>query len=283
MIPAQFDYVRPTTVDEAVQALRDGGDDAKLMAGGQSLLPVLRLRMADPSLIIDLGGIPELRGVREEGDTVVVGAMTTHHDVTRDDVLQRHVALIPEATKTVADYQVRHRGTIGGALAHADPAGDLAAPTLALDAQLVIAGPNGTRTVAAADFFEDYFTTAIGEGELLTEIRFPKYTGWGARYEKFNRVAQAWSIVAVGAAVKVEGGTITDARIGLTNMAGTPVRARSVESALVGQSATEENVRKAAQAAAEGTSPTADADAGSDYREHLARVLTGRAVLAAAG
>ena len=283
MIPAQFDYVRPTTVDEAVQALRDGGDDAKLMAGGQSLLPVLRLRMADPSLIIDLGGIPELRGVREEGDTVVVGAMTTHHDVTRDDVPSQHVALIPAATKTVADYQVRHRGTIGGALAHADPAGDLAAPTLALDAQLVIAGPNGTRTVAASDFFEDYFTTAIGEGELLTEIRFPKYTGWGAQYEKFNRVAQAWSIVAVGAAVKVDGGTITDARIGLTNMAGTPVRARSVESALVGQSATEENVRKAAQAAAEGTSPTADADAGSDYREHLARVLTGRAVLAAAG
>ena len=173
---------------------------------------------------------------------IVVGAMTSHHDVTRDDILRQHVALIQEATKTVADPQVRHRGTLGGALAHADPAGDLAAPALALEAEFVIAGENGTRTVAAADFFEDYFTTAIGDGELLTEIRFPKYTGWGARYEKFNRVAQAWSIVAVAATIKVDGGTISDARIGLTNMAGTPVRARAVESALVGQSATEDNV-----------------------------------------
>jgi carbon-monoxide dehydrogenase medium subunit len=283
VIPAAFDYVRPTTVEEAVNALRDGGDDAKILAGGQSLLPVLRLRMADPSLIIDLGGIPELRGVREDGDQIVVGAMTSHHDVTRDDLLAQHVALIQEATKTVADPQVRHRGTLGGALAHADPAGDLAAPALALGADLVLVGPNGTRTVNADDFFEDYFTTAIGEGELLTEIRFPKFTGWGARYEKFNRVAQAWSIVAVAATIKVEGGTISEARIGLTNMAGTPVRARSVESALVGQSASEENIRRAAQSAAEGTSPTADADAGTDYREHLAKVLTRRAVAAAAG
>jgi len=288
VIPAPFDYVRPTSVEEAVTALRDGGDDAKLLAGGQSLLPVLRLRMGDPSLVIDLGGIPELRGVREDGDMIVVGAMTTHYDVTRDDLIAQHVALIAEATKTVADPQVRHRGTLGGALAHADPAGDLTAPALALGAELVIAGVGSdggaaTRTVGADDFFEDYFTTALREGEILTEIRFPKYTGWGTRYEKFNRVAQAWSIVAVAAAVKVDGGTITDARIGLTNMAGTPVRARSVESALVGQAATEENVRSAAQAAAEGTSPTADADAGTDYRQHLARVLTGRAVLAAAG
>lgn len=283
MIPASFDYVRPTTVDEAIQALADGGDDAKLMAGGQSFIPVLRLRMGDPSLVVDLGGIPELRGVREDGDQIVVGAMTTHHEVTRDDLLNQHVKLISEATKTVADFQVRHRGTLGGALAHADPAGDLAAPTLALDAELVIQGRNGERRVPAAEFFEDYFATAIGPQEILTAIRFPKYTGWGARYEKFNRVAQAWSIVAVAATVKVEGGSITDARIGLTNMAGTPVRARSVETALVGQTMSEETVRAAAQAAAEGTSPTSDADAGSDYREHLARVLTGRAVLAAAG
>ena len=283
MIPAPFDYVRPTTVGEAVTALRDGGEDAKIMAGGQSLMPVLRLRMGDPSLVIDLGGIPELRGVREDGDRIVVGAMTTHHDVIRDELLREHVRLICETTKTVADPQTRHRGTLGGALAHADPAGDLAAPALALGAELVIAGVDGTRTVAADDFFEDYFTTAIGAGEILTEIRFPKYTGWGARYEKFNRVAQAWSIVAVAAAVKVDGGTISDARIGLTNMAGTPVRARSVEQALVGRAMSEDTVRSAAQSAAEGTSPTSDADAGSDYREHLARVLTGRAVLAAAG
>lgn len=283
MIPAPFDYVRPTTVAEALAALADGGEDAKLLAGGQSLLPVLRLRMGDPSLIIDLGGVAEMRGVREEGDHVVIGAMTTHHEVTRDETIRRHLALLAETTTTVADPQTRHRGTFGGALAHADPAGDLAAPTLALEAELTIASPSGTRTVAAADFFDDYFTTAIGEGELLTEIRFPKYTGWGARYEKFNRVAQAWSIVAVAAAVKVDGGTIADARIGLTNMAGTPVRARGVEQALVGQPASEDTVRAAAQQAAEGTSPTSDGDAGSDYREHLARVLTGRAVLAAAG
>lgn len=281
MIPAAFDYVRPTTVSEALTALREGGDDAKLLAGGQSLLPVLRLRMADPSLVIDLGGIPELRGVREDGDRVVVGAMTRHHDVSRDEVLHRHVALISEAASTVADTQTRHRGTLGGALAHADPAGDLAAPALALGAEFVIAGADGERIVAADDFFTDHFTTAIGDAEILTAIRFPRYTGWGARYEKFNRAAQAWSIVAVAATVKVDGGKISDARVGLTNMAGTPVRARAVESALVGQAATEENVRRAAQAAAEGTSPSADADAGSDYREHLARVLTGRAVLAA--
>ena len=283
MIPAPFDYVRPTTVEEAVTALREGGEDAKIMAGGQSLLPVLRLRMADPSLVIDLGGIPALRGVREDGDRIVVGAMTSHHDVIRDELLNEHVRLISETTKTVADPQTRHRGTLGGALAHADPAGDLAAPALALGAEFVIAGAGGVRTVAADDFFEDYFTTAIGPTEILTEMRFPKYTGWGARYEKFNRVAQAWSIVAVAAAVKVEGGTISDTRIGLTNMAGTPVRARSVEQALVGRPMSEDTVRRAAQSAAEGTNPTSDADAGSDYREHLARVLTGRAVLAAAG
>lgn len=283
MIPASFDYVRPTSVAEAVQALSDGGEDAKLLAGGQSFIPVLRLRMGDPSLVVDLGGIPELRGVRDEGDAVVVGAMTTHHDVARDELLNQHVALISAATRTVADPQVRHRGTLGGALAHADPAGDLAAPTLALDAELVVVGPSGERRVPASEFFEDYFTTAVGPTEVLTAIRFPKYTGWGARYEKFNRVAQAWSIVAVAAAVKVDGGTISDARIALTNMAGTPVRARGVESALVGKPMSEETVRAAAQAAAEGTSPTSDADAASDYREHLATVLTGRAVLAAAG
>ena len=284
MIPASFDYVAPTTIEAALAALADGGEDAKVLGGGQSLLPVLRLRLAAPTLVVDLSKVAGLKGVTVEGGDLVIGAMTTHHDVLNDPQVAQHAALLALTTATVADPQIRHRGTLGGALVHADPAGDLGAPVLALDASMVIASPGGgTRTVAAADFFEDYFTTALREGEILTEIRFPKYTGWGTRYEKFNRVAQAWSIVAVAAAVKEDGGTITDARIGLTNMAGTPVRARSVESALVGQAATEENVRSAAQAAAEGTSPTADADAGTDYRQHLARVLTGRAVLAAAG
>jgi carbon-monoxide dehydrogenase medium subunit len=283
VIPSQFDYVKPASVDEAVQALVQAGEDAKILAGGQSLLPVLRLRLAAPSVIIDLGGIPELRTISDDGDRVAIGAMAPHHDVMRNELVKQHVALLAQATSTVADPQVRHRGTLGGALAHADPAGDLGAVALALEAEFVIAGTSGTRTVTAADFFVDYFTTAIGEGEILTQIRFPKYTGWTSHYEKFNRTAQAWSMVAVAAALKVDGGRISEARIGLTNMGTTPIRATGVEQALVGQSATADAVRAAAEHATDGTAAPSDADAAADYREHLARVLTGRAVLAAAG
>ena len=183
----------------------------------------------------------------------------------------------------LADAQVRHRGTFGGALAHADPAGDLGAPALALDATFVIQGPGGTRSVPAAEFFVDLFETAIGEDEILTEVRIPKHTGWGAHYEKFVRVVHQWPIVAVAAAVKVDGGTISEARVGLTNMGSTPLRARAVEEALVGQQATEDAVRQAAAAAAEGTHPPSDLNGDADYRKHLATVLTRRAVLAAAG
>jgi carbon-monoxide dehydrogenase medium subunit len=283
VIPSKFDYVKPASVAEAITALEQGGDDAKILGGGQSLIPVLRLRLAAPSVIIDLGGIAELRGIREDGDRIAIGAMTVYHDIIRDDLVKQHVNLLAQATETVADNQVRHRGTLGGALAHADPAGDLGAPALALDAEMVIAGSSGTRTVPAAEFFTDYFTTAIGEGEILIEIRFPKYTGWGSHYEKFNRTAQAWSMVAIAAALRVEGGTIAEARVGLTNMGTTPIRATGVEQALVGQPATPEAVRTAAERVTEGTSAPSDADAAADYREHLARVLTGRAVLAAAG
>jgi aerobic carbon-monoxide dehydrogenase medium subunit len=283
VIPAKFDYVKPSSVEEAIAALAEGGEDAKIIAGGQSLLPVLRLRLAAPSLLVDLGGIAELRGVREDGDRIVVGAMTPYHDILRDDLVKEHVALLAQATQTVADNQVRHRGTLGGALAHADPAGDLGAPALALDAEMVIAGASGRRTVPAAEFFVDYFTTAIGEGEILTEIRFPKFTGWGSHYEKFNRTAQSWSMCAVAAAVRAEGGSIAEARVGLTNMGTTPIRATGVEQALVGQPATAEAIRAAAEHATEGTAAPSDADAASDYLEHLAKVLTGRAVLAAAG
>ena len=283
MIPAKFDYVKPSSVDEAVRALQEGGDDAKILGGGQSLLPVLRLRLAAPSVVIDLGGIAELRGVREDGDRVAIGAMTTYHEIIRDDLVKRHVTLLGQATQTVADNQVRHLGTLGGSLAHADPAGDLGATALALDAEMVIAGSSGTRTVPASEFFVDYFTTAIGEGEILTEIRFPRYTGWGSHYEKFNRTAQAWSMVAIAAAIRVEGGSIAEARVGLTNMGNTPIRATGVEQALVGQAATADAVRAAAERVTEGTSAPSDADAAADYREHLAKVLTGRAVLAAAG
>ena len=283
MIPAKFDYVKPSSVEEAVRALAEGGEDAKIIAGGQSLLPVLRLRLAAPSLLVDLGGIADLKGIRDDGDGIVVGAMTPYFEIISDNLVQEHVALLAQATQTVADNQVRHRGTLGGALAHADPAGDLGAPALALDAVMTIAGQSGTRTVSAADFFVDYFTTALGEGEILTAIRFPKYTGWGSHYEKFNRTAQSWSMVAIAAAVRTEGGTIAEARVGLSNMGATPLRARGVEEALVGQPATAEAVRAAAERVTEGTAAPSDADAASDYREHLARVLTGRAVLAAVG
>jgi aerobic carbon-monoxide dehydrogenase medium subunit len=283
VIPAKFDYVKPASVEEALQALQQGGEEAKILAGGQSLLPVLRLRLAAPTLLIDLGGIAELRGIREDGDRIAIGAMTPYYDIIRDDLVQQHVMLLAQATETVADSQTRHRGTLGGSLAHADPAGDLGAVALALDAEMVIAGDAGTRTVPASEFFVDLFTTAIGEEEILTEIRFPRYTGWGSHYEKFNRTAQAWSMVAIAAAVRVEGGSIAEARVGLTNMGATPIRARGVEEALVGQPATAEAVRAAAERVTEGTAAPSDADAASDYREHLAKVLTGRAVLAAAG
>ena len=283
MIPAKFDYVKPATVAEAVAALRQGGEDAKILAGGQSLLPVLRLRLAAPSVVIDLGGIAELRQIRDEGDRLVIGAMVPHHDVMRDDLVKQHLTLLQQATETVADPQVRHRGTLGGALAHADPAGDLGAVALALEAEFVIAGSDGSRTVPASEFFVDYFTTAIGEGEILTEMRFPKYTGWKTHYVKFNRVAQAWSMVAIAVALRVEGGAIAEARVGLTNMGTTPIRASGVEAALVGQQASADAAQAAAEHVTEGTAAPSDADAAADYREHLARVLTGRAVLAAAG
>jgi aerobic carbon-monoxide dehydrogenase medium subunit len=283
VIPAAFDYTAPTTVAEALSALAEAGEDAKVMGGGQSLLPILRMRLNTPELIVDLGRIEGLKGVREEGDHVVIGAMTTYADLLASDVVRQHAGLLTDAITEVADPQIRHRGTVGGALVHADPAGDVGAPALALDTEFVIAGSGGERTVAAEDFFTDLFETAVGEGELLTAIRVPKHTGWGSHYEKFVRVAHQWSIVAVGATVRVEGGTIAEARIGLTNMGSTPLRATTVEQALVGAAASDEAVREACAAAAEGTNPPSDLNGDADYRRHLATVLTRRAVLAAAG
>jgi carbon-monoxide dehydrogenase medium subunit len=283
VIPAAFDYVAPTSLSDALAALAEAGEDAKVLAGGQSLLPVLRMRLNAPDMVIDLGRVEELKGISMDGDHLVVGAMTTYADVLASDLVRRHAGLLAAAVQEVADPQIRHRGTVGGALVHADPAGDVGAPVLALDAELVIAGSEGERTVAAADFFEDLFQTAVGEGELLTAIRIPKHTGWGSRYEKFVRVSHQWSIVAVGATVRVDGGTIAEAAIGLTNMGATPLRATAVERALVGAAATEQNVREACAAAAEGTSPPSDLNGDADYRRHLATVLTRRAVLAAAG
>lgn len=283
MIPSAFDYAAPATVAEALGVLADAGDDAKLLAGGQSLIPVMKLRLADPAMVVDLGRIGELSGVRDDGDALLIGAMTTHHQIATDPLIAEHVPLLAKAAATVADPQVRHRGTFGGALVHADPAGDMPAPVLAADATFILAGPNGERRVAAADFFQGYFTTAVDDGEILTHIRVPKYTGWGAHYEKFTRVAQQWSIVAVAAMVRVDGGAIAEARIGLTNMASTPLRATAVEQALVGAPLTREAIATASAHAAEGTDPASDLNGDAAYRRHLAEVLTKRAVIAAAG
>jgi carbon-monoxide dehydrogenase medium subunit len=284
MIPAAFDYVRPTSVADAAIAISAAGEDGKVLAGGQSLIPVLRLRLAYPSTVVDVGRIDEMKGVRDDGDAIVIGAMTTHHDVMHNDLVREHAPLIAQATATVADPQVRHRGTFGGALAHADPAGDLGAVALALDCEFNVVSPNASRTIAAAEFFLDYLTTALSPDEILTSIRVPKLgDGWSSHYEKFNRVAQAWSIVAVAAVVKRSNGSIAEARIGLTNMASTPLRASAVESALAGADASSEAIGAAAEHAAEGTSAPSDLSGQADYREHLARVLTARAVRSATG
>ncbi|WP_028798586.1 FAD binding domain-containing protein [Streptomyces sp. 142MFCol3.1] len=282
MIPPAFEYTRPTSVDEAVRTLADAGEDAKVLAGGQSLLPLLRLRLAFPELVVDVGRIPELRGIREDEGTLVIGAMTTHHDVVRDPRVRRHAGLLAAATATVADPAVRHRGTLGGSLAHADPAGDLPAVILALGATLVAVGPGGRRSIPAREFFVDYLQTALRPDELLVQVEIPARDGWGFHYEKFQRVAQAWAVVGVAALVRRDNGRIAEARIGLTNMGSTPLRAEAAEEALEGATAVGA-VRRAAETAADGTRPSSDPSASPEYRAHLARVLTRRAVLAAAG
>ncbi|PFG67992.1 carbon-monoxide dehydrogenase medium subunit [Propionibacteriaceae bacterium ES.041] len=279
MIPASFDYLAPTSVAEALAALAEHGDDAKVLAGGQSLLPVLRMRLNAPEVVVDIGHIDELRGIRDDGDAIVIGALTTHHEVIADPLVKEHALVLHKAAVEVADAQIRHRGTLGGALAHADPAGDLGAPILALDAELVITGAGGERRVPAAEFFTDLFETAVGDDELLTSIRIPKHTGWGAAYLKFVRIAHQWPIVAVAATVSPDR---TQAAVGLTNMGSTPLRASAVEEALGGE-LTAESVRRAADQAADGTNPPSDLNGDSDYRRHLAKVLTRRALLEAAG
>jgi carbon-monoxide dehydrogenase medium subunit len=282
MIPAAFDYKAPTSLDEAVRLLAAAGEDAKIIAGGQSLLPVLKLRLAAPELLIDLAKIDSLKGVRDDGDAIVIGAMTPHFEVLGNPLVAEHASLIARCVETVADPQVRHRGTFGGACAHADPASDIPAPALALDAEFVIAGPGGQRRVAAADFFQDLFTTAVGDDEILVEVRVPKYTGWGSAYEKFVRVAQQWAIAGVAAAVRTDGDTIAEARIALTNMGPTPIRARSAEEALVGVVVEPDAVAGALSSIADGTSPPTDVNGDPEYRRHLVSILGRRAVLAAA-
>src|SRR5215469_5255469 len=284
MIPAKFEYFKPSSINEAVAALANGGDEAKVIAGGQSLMPLLRLRLAYPELLVDVGGIDALRGVADHGDSLVIGARTTHFDLTRDPLIAEHCGLIAQAAATVADPAVRHRGTLGGSLAHGDPAGDLPAVVLALDGTMLVSGPGGDREIPASDFFVDYLTTALRPSEILTGVRVSKLgSDWGYRYEKFHRTAQAWAIVGVAALARRSNGHVAEARIGLTNMGVVPVRATAAEAAAAGAQASRAALAAAAASAAEGTEPPADLHGAPDYRRHLARVLTGRALAAAAG
>ena len=272
MIPARFDYVRAGSAEEAVALLAEHGDDAKLLAGGHSLLPLMKLRLARPSVLIDVGRLRELSYVRDAGDHVAVGALTRHRDVETDELLRASVPLLAAAASQVGDPQVRHRGTIGGSLAHGDPASDLPAVVLALGATLVAQGPAGTREIAANDFFTGFLETALAPDEVLTEIRIPKpAAGWS--FQKFNRRAQDWAIVGVAAA-RTGNGSGTAAGVALVNMGTTPVRATAVEQALAGGASAAE----AAAHAADGLDPPSDLNASPDYRRHLARVLVRRAL-----
>ncbi len=283
MIPASFEYVRANSIEEAIGALQEHGDEAKLLAGGHSLLPLMKLRLAAPEVIVDLGRVDALRGVCETDDgRLAIGAMTSHQDVIDDDLVRQHCGVLADVTAHVGDAQVRHRGTIGGALAHGDAASDLPAALLALDGSVIAQGPNGRREIPASELFVDYLTTALNDDEVVVEVRVPKLDGdWGWRYEKFSRVAQAWAIVGALGIVKRSNGSIEDARVGLTNMGTVPVRAAAVEQALNGNGT--DAIADAAQQAAEGTDAPGDLNATPEFRQHLARVLTRRALEAAAG
>ncbi|NQY57986.1 MAG: xanthine dehydrogenase family protein subunit M [Ilumatobacteraceae bacterium] len=269
MIPAPFDYVRAESTEEAIALVGQHGDESKFIAGGHSLLPLMKLRLAQPSVLIDIGRVTDLSYVRDAGDHVAIGALTRHMDVETSEVLREHAPLLAHATSHVGDPQVRHRGTIGGSIAHADPASDLPAVALALGATYVAQGPNGTREIAAADFATSYLESALADDELLTEIRVPKMNGAGWGFEKFNRRAQDWAIVGV-AAWRRNG----DAGVALVNMGSTPVLATGVVSALADGA----SVADAAQLAADGTDPQPDLNASIEYRQHLARALTKRAL-----
>jgi carbon-monoxide dehydrogenase medium subunit len=278
MIPSAFDYEVAGSIDEAFSLLKDGGEDAKLLAGGHSLLPLMKLRLARPSLLIDIGRLSDLSYIREEGERIAIGALTRHHDLEHSELLGRLCPIIAHTAAGIGDPQVRHRGTIGGSVAHGDPASDFPPVLRALDAEFVARGSEGERTIAASDMFTGLFETALKPDELLAEIRVPKLDAkkhaWS--YQKFHRRAQDWAIVGVAAVLEKSNGGIGSAAIGLTNMGSTPLRAAAVESALAG--AKPDDVAGAANKAADGTSPPADTNGSSDYRKHLARVLTRRAV-----
>jgi carbon-monoxide dehydrogenase medium subunit len=274
MIPAQFDYVAAETLDEAVRHLVENGDEAKLLAGGHSLLPLMKLRLAAPALLVDLRKVPGLHGIQRENGSWRIGAMTTHTAVAHGGL-----GLMSAVAETIADPQVRNRGTLGGSLAHGDPASDQLAITLITESTMTVRGADGQREVPAAEFFQDYLTTAVADGEVLTEVRVPALEGYGYGYRKFNRRQEDWAMVAASALVRRGAdGTCEDVRVGLTHMASVPLRATAVEEALRGQPLNAQTIAAAAEHAAEGTDPPADLNATEDYKRHLARVLCRRAI-----
>jgi len=283
MIPAPFDYQRAVSVDNAIELLTNLGDEGKAIAGGHSLLPLMKLRLARPSVLVDIDRLSELEYVREAGDRVEIGSLSRMADLQANPLLRENNPLVARAAGEVGDPQVRHRATIGGSAAHGDPAGDLPSVLLALDAGFVIRGAEGERTVAASSFFKDFFETDLGPGDLLTAIRVPKLasgTGWS--YLKFHRRAIDWAIVGVAAVVDRDDGYVKRARIGLTNMGLTPLRASAVEAALEGAESTSDAFRAAAEHAPEGTSPPSDTNGSSEYRREMSKVLVRRALEEAA-
>jgi aerobic carbon-monoxide dehydrogenase medium subunit len=278
MIPGAFDYAAPESLDEAIAALRDGGEEAKLLAGGHSLLPLMKLRLAFPTLLVDLRRVPGLTGIERGNGSIRIGAMTTHHQVATGDL-----GLASAAAETIADQQVRNRGTLGGSLAHGDTASDMPAVLLAYEGEVTARGSGGERTIAASELFQDYLTTSLAPDEVLTDVRLPAMDGYGFAYQKFNRRREDWAMVAVCALVKKgSDGSCEDVRIGLTHMASTPLRATAAEQALRGQGLDADSIARAAEQAGEGTNPPGDLNATPDYKRHLARVLTRRAVEEAA-
>jgi carbon-monoxide dehydrogenase medium subunit len=268
VIPAACSYVRAESADDAIALLAEYGDDAKLLAGGHSLLPLMKLRLATPSVLVDVGRLADLAGVRDGGDHLVIGGLTRHQQVVSDPLVRAATPLLAAAAAQVGDPQVRHRGTLGGSLAHGDPASDLPAVVLALRGTVVARGPHGLREIAADDFFVDFLETALAPDEIITEVRVPKAVEAGWAFEKFNRRAQDWAIVGVAAVGGDRPG------VALVNMASRPVRAAAVEAALMAGAGPAD----AAAVAAEGTDAPADLNASAEYREHLARVLVGRAL-----
>jgi len=279
MIPAEFDYAVAETVDEAIRMLVENGEEAKLLAGGHSLLPLMKLRLAAPALLIDIRRIPGLHSLERTNGSWSIGAMVVHAELARET----ETGIVARAAGTIADPQVRNRGTIGGSLAHGDPAGDLPAIMLITEASVKLRGPTGERSLAASELFRDYLETAVGPEEVLTEVEVPALDGWGFGYQKFNRRSEDWAMVAVSAVVKAGDGVCEDVRIGLTNMGSVPLRASAVEEALRGQPLTAEAIAAAAEQAAEGTDPPSDLNASAEYKRHLARVLCRRALGEAAG